>query len=69
MVDEFQDTCRTQNALLGKLVDRDRNLMVVGDPQQCVFSWRSADPRLLLEFQLRTRTRVSLCSTRITAPP
>jgi DNA helicase-2/ATP-dependent DNA helicase PcrA len=51
MVDEFQDTCRTQNALLRKLVDRHRNLMVVGDPQQCVFSWRSADPRMLLEFR------------------
>src|SRR5919202_3015793 len=50
MLDEAQDTCHTQHALLRLIVKRHHNLMVVGDPQQCVFSWRGADPKILLDF-------------------
>ena len=50
MLDEAQDTCHTQHALLRLIVERHHNLMIVGDPQQCVFSWRGADPKILLDF-------------------
>jgi DNA helicase-2/ATP-dependent DNA helicase PcrA len=51
MADEFQDTCHTQFDLLNQIVERHRNLAVVGDPRQTVFSFRSADPAMLLNFQ------------------
>lgn len=51
LVDEYQDTCRVQDALLRQLVARHRNLAVVGDARQLLFRFRGADPRLLLEFE------------------
>ena len=50
MADEFQDTCHTQFRLLRQVVERHRNLAVVGDPNQAVYGWRGADPNLLLQF-------------------
>src|SRR5919202_851405 len=50
MLDEAQDTCHVQNALLRLIVERHHNLMVVGDPLQTVYTWRSADPKILLDF-------------------
>jgi ATP-dependent DNA helicase UvrD/PcrA len=50
MADEFQDTSRAQFKLLGHIVDRHRNLAVVGDPKQAVYMWLGADPSILVEF-------------------
>jgi DNA helicase-2/ATP-dependent DNA helicase PcrA len=50
LVDEVQDTCALQYALLQQLVARHRNLALVGDPLQSVYSFRGADPTLLLAF-------------------
>jgi DNA helicase-2/ATP-dependent DNA helicase PcrA len=50
MVDEFQDTCDSQFHLLRQIVERHRNLSVVGDPRQAIFAWRGADPKILLDF-------------------
>jgi len=50
LADEFQDTSKTQYALLQKVVEPHHNLAVVGDPKQAVFGWLGADPSLLLEF-------------------
>jgi DNA helicase-2/ATP-dependent DNA helicase PcrA len=50
LVDEVQDTCALQYALLQHLVARHRNLALVGDPLQSVYSFRCADPTLLLAF-------------------
>ncbi len=50
LADEFQDTCATQFRLLRQIVERHHNLAVVGDPRQTVYTWRGADPSLLLEF-------------------
>jgi ATP-dependent DNA helicase UvrD/PcrA len=36
--------------LLQHIVERHRNLAVVGDPGQCIHSWNGADPRLLVDF-------------------
>jgi DNA helicase-2/ATP-dependent DNA helicase PcrA len=50
LVDEVQDTCALQYSLLQQLVSRHRNLALVGDPLQSVYSFRGADPTLLLAF-------------------
>jgi DNA helicase-2/ATP-dependent DNA helicase PcrA len=51
LADEFQDVSASQYALLRALSEPHRNLAVVGDPLQTLFSWRGADIRFLLDFQ------------------
>jgi DNA helicase II / ATP-dependent DNA helicase PcrA len=51
LVDEYQDTNHAQYVLLQLLAGIYRNLMVVGDPDQSIYSFRSADIRNILEFE------------------
>jgi len=50
MVDEFQDTTALQYALLRQIVARHHNLLVVGDPNQCLYTFAGAEPSNLAEF-------------------
>jgi len=50
LVDEFQDTNPLQFSIARLLAARDRNITVVGDPDQSIYSWRHADPGNLAEF-------------------
>jgi DNA helicase-2/ATP-dependent DNA helicase PcrA len=53
LVDEYQDTNKLQSDLIDLLVERSRNLMVVGDDSQSIYSWRGANFRNILEFPQR----------------
>ncbi|HVA87754.1 MAG TPA: UvrD-helicase domain-containing protein [Candidatus Saccharimonadales bacterium] len=50
LVDEFQDVCGAQYRFVHALAERHRNLVVVGDPAQTVFTWRGANVRFVQEF-------------------
>ena len=50
MIDEFQDIDFIQYELMKVLCGYHKNLFVVGDPDQTIYSWRGADSRYLLHF-------------------
>ncbi len=52
-VDEYQDTDPAQQRFLDAIVGEGRDLCVVGDPRQAIYSWKGADPSYLTGFARR----------------
>ncbi len=50
MIDEFQDIDMLQYELMEALCGYHKNLFIVGDPDQTIYTWRGADVKYLLDF-------------------
>lgn len=62
LVDEFQDTNRTQDAII-RLVARKNNIFRVGDVKQSIYGWRLAEPQIMQKLAARedeTHTNITL---------
>lgn len=51
LIDEYQDTNAAQYTIVKHLVGRDKNICVVGDDWQSIYSWRGADFTNILNFE------------------
>lgn len=50
-VDEYQDTNKVQNSIVEMLAKKHRNICVVGDTDQNIYSWRGAEIKNMLHFE------------------
>lgn len=51
LIDEYQDTNFAQYQMAKTLVEKHRNIMAVGDPDQSIYSWRGAQYQNILRFE------------------
>jgi DNA helicase-2/ATP-dependent DNA helicase PcrA len=51
LIDEYQDTNRAQYVMIKMLAEKFRNICVVGDDAQSIYSFRGADIRNILDFE------------------
>lgn len=51
LIDEYQDTNTAQYKMAKLLVEKRKNIFVVGDPDQSIYSWRGANIKNILHFE------------------
>jgi DNA helicase-2/ATP-dependent DNA helicase PcrA len=59
-VDEYQDTNHAQYLLISLLAGKNRNLCVIGDPDQSIYAFRGADIRNIMEFMTEYPDAISI---------
>ena len=64
MIDEFQDIDMPQYQLMEVLCGCHKNLFIVGDPDQTVYTWRGADVKYLLDFDKQYPAAKTILMTR-----
>ncbi|MCE9643242.1 MAG: UvrD-helicase domain-containing protein [Candidatus Andersenbacteria bacterium] len=52
-IDEYQDTNAIQDEIISLLLGKDRNICVVGDDYQAIYSWRGASVDHIMQFEQR----------------
>ena len=60
LVDEFQDTNFVQNLWLKLLTSDSKNICVVGDDDQSIYSWRGAEVKNILEFKTNFKNTITV---------
>jgi len=50
LIDEFQDCSKREYRLINILNEANKNLFVVGDPDQTIYGWRGADMKIIMDF-------------------
>ncbi|MBE6754144.1 MAG: hypothetical protein E7559_07340, partial [Ruminococcaceae bacterium] len=63
MVDEFQDVDDSEYSLVMRLAGKHRNLFIVGDPDQTIYSWRGSKVEYIVNFDKQFPTCQSLLLT------
>lgn len=58
MVDEFQDLNFAQYRIIDEIIRPHGNYMAIGDDDQCIYQWRGANPRFILDFEKHYRAKV-----------
>ena len=70
MIDEFQDVNKSQYVLASLLSAYHKNMFVVGDPDQTIYSWRGAEVEFFLNFdKIYTPTRTIYMTTNYRSVP
>lgn len=59
-VDEFQDIDNIQYEIIKKLVGEHTNICVVGDPDQCIYTWRGANISYILKFEKDFKNAITI---------
>ncbi|HNA20348.1 MAG TPA: ATP-dependent helicase [Agitococcus sp.] len=68
LVDEFQDVNKVQAQIADILTEDHRNYMAIGDDDQCIYEWRGADVRFILDFKKRYHATEFIISDNFRCP-
>lgn len=68
LVDEFQDVNKVQSQIADILTEDHRNYMAIGDDDQCIYEWRGANVRYILDFKKRYQAADYIISDNFRCP-
>lgn len=62
-IDEFQDVSKLQYAIFKAIIGTDENMVIIGDDDQSIYSWRGADPTIITNVNVDYNLKSYLLST------